>query len=92
MNRVWQLHFGQGIVSTPDNFGIRGGLPAQPALLDWLTGEFVKDGWSVKALHRLIVLSNTYRQSNTTAFETEELAELAPLIVKRRRLSAEEFT
>ena len=91
VNRVWQLHFGQGIVSTPDNFGIRGGLPAQPALLDWLTGEFVKDGWSVKALHRLIVLSNTYRQSNTTAFETEELAELAPLIVKRRRLSAEEL-
>ena len=91
VNRVWQLHFGQGIVSTPDNFGIRGGLPAQPALLDWLTGEFVNNGWSVKALHRLIVLSNTYRQSNTTAFASEELAALAPLVVQRRRLSAEEL-
>ena len=91
VDRVWQLHFGQGIVSTPDNFGIRGGSPAQPALLDWLTGEFVNNGWSVKALHRLIVLSNTYRQSNTTAFASEELAALAPLVVQRRRLSAEEL-
>ena len=62
VNRVWQLHFGQGIVATPDNFGTRGRRPDHPELLDWLTMQFIESGWSVKKLHRLIVLSNTYRQ------------------------------
>lgn len=65
VNRVWQLHFGRGIVGTPDNFGTRGELPSDPDLLDWLASQFIEGGWSVKQLHRLIVLSNTYRMANS---------------------------
>ena len=62
-NRVWQLHFGQGLVPTPNDFGATGSRPTHPELLDWLASEFIAGGWSVKALHRLIVSSATYRQS-----------------------------
>jgi cytochrome c553 len=61
VNRVWQWHFGKGLVATPSNFGLRGEAPTHPELLDWLASEFVRGGWSVKRLHRLIVLSRTYR-------------------------------
>lgn len=64
VNRIWQHHFGQGIVSTPGNFGLAGDPPTHPELLDWLAVEFVRQGWSVKALHRLIVTSETYRRSS----------------------------
>jgi hypothetical protein len=63
VNRIWQLHFGTGLVSTPDDFGIRGALPSHPELLDTLAVEFVESGWDRKALQRRIVLSATYRQS-----------------------------
>ena len=63
VNRVWQGHFGTGLVETPSDFGRSGAAPSHPELLDWLAGEFVHGGWSVKHLHRLIVLSATYRQS-----------------------------
>ena len=63
VNRVWRMHFGRGIVATPEDFGSQGKLPTHPELLDWLTDRFVKDGWDVKALHRRIVLSATFRQS-----------------------------
>ncbi|MSR52541.1 MAG: DUF1553 domain-containing protein [Gemmataceae bacterium] len=63
VNRVWQHHFGRGIVGTPNDFGLRGEKPTHPELLDWLATEFVASGWKIKDLHRLIVLSNTYRQS-----------------------------
>ena len=63
-NRVWAWHFGTGLVSTPSDFGTRSDPPTHPALLDWLADRFVRDGWSVKALHRRIVLSATYRQSS----------------------------
>ncbi len=63
-NRVWHLHFGQGIVSTPNDFGVSGTRPTHPELLDWLASKFIERGWSVKALHRLIVNSATYRQSS----------------------------
>jgi hypothetical protein len=63
VNRVWQHHFGTGLVATSDNFGVRGERPAHPELLDWLAGEFVANGWSVKKLHRLILLSSTYQTS-----------------------------
>jgi hypothetical protein len=63
-NRVWQGHFGAGIVPTPSDFGTNGQRPSHPELLDWLAGEFVRSDWSVKHLHRLIVLSAAYRQSN----------------------------
>ena len=58
VNRVWRWHFGQGLVRTADNFGLLGEKPTHPELLDWLARRFVEDGWSVKALHRLIVLSS----------------------------------
>jgi hypothetical protein len=63
VNRVWQHHFGQGLVRTPGNFGALGERPDLPALLDWLATRFVERGWSLKALHREILLSSTYRQS-----------------------------
>ena len=63
-NRVWHLHFGQGIVSSPNDFGASGAKPTHPELLDWLAMKFIESGWSVKALHRLIVTSATYRQSS----------------------------
>jgi mono/diheme cytochrome c family protein len=65
VNRVWHHHFGTGIVSTPGDFGTNGGSPSHPHLLDWLARQFIKDGWSIKALHRRILLSNTYRQAST---------------------------
>ncbi|MEM7235163.1 MAG: DUF1549 and DUF1553 domain-containing protein, partial [Planctomycetota bacterium] len=61
VNRVWQWHFGRGIVSTPSDFGPRGEAPTHPKLLDWLTSDFIASGWSVKSLHRRIVLSKTYQ-------------------------------
>ena len=64
-NRVWHLHFGQGLVTTPNDFGVSGARPSHPELLDWLAAKFIESGWSVKALHRLIVNSATYRQSST---------------------------
>ena len=64
VNRVWHLHFGQGLVSTPNDFGASGAGPSHPELLDWLAGQFIKSGWSVKALHRLILTSATYQQSS----------------------------
>ncbi len=63
-NRIWQGHFGMGIVDTPSDFGRSGGKPSHPELLDWLANELVYGGWSLKHLHRLMVLSATYRQSN----------------------------
>jgi hypothetical protein len=67
VNRVWQQHFGRGLVATPNDFGLAGGRPSHPELLDWLASEFVRDGWSLKKLHRLIVTSATYRQSSGAA-------------------------
>ncbi len=63
VNRVWRWHFGRGIVATPNNFGEQGARPTHPELLDWLAGEFIRSGWSVKALHRLIMNSNAYRMA-----------------------------
>jgi hypothetical protein len=64
VNRVWHLHFGQGLVATPNDLGASGDPPSHPELLDWLAVKFIQSGWSVKALHRLIVNSNTYRQAS----------------------------
>jgi len=64
VNRIWQGHFGRGLVPTPSDFGNNGMPPSHPELLDWLAGEFVGSGWSVKHLHRLIVMSETYRQGS----------------------------
>src|SRR5262249_9048782 len=63
-NRVWQYHFGRGIVRSASNFGLHGDRPTHPELLDWLAAEFVPRGWRLKALHRLILTSNAYRMSS----------------------------
>jgi uncharacterized protein DUF1553/uncharacterized protein DUF1549/cytochrome c len=65
VNRIWQGHFGTGLVQTPSDFGRMGIKPTHPELLDWLAAEFIRSGWSVKHMHRLIVMSETYRQSSS---------------------------
>ena len=67
VNRIWQHHFGTGLVTTPGNFGSNGTPPTHPELLDWLATEFVQRGWSLKAMHRLIMTSSVYRQSSRAA-------------------------
>ena len=64
-NRIWQHHFGRGIVATPSDFGFNGARPTHPELLDWLAAELVRGGWRLKGLHRRIVLSSAYRQAST---------------------------
>ncbi len=63
VNRIWEFRMGRGLMADPNNFGVLGGMPSHPELLDWLATRFVRDGWSVKAIDRLIVLSHAYRQS-----------------------------
>lgn len=64
VNRIWSYHFGRGIVPTPSDFGMKGEKPSHPELLDWLTAEFTRTGWSIKSLHRLIMASSVYQQSS----------------------------
>jgi cytochrome c553 len=91
VNRLWQHHFGEGLVRTPGDFGLRGEAPTHPELLDWLATEFVESGWSVKKLHRLILLSSAYRQKSD---DVEKAAAVDPenrLLwrMNRRRLEFE---
>ncbi|WP_294396058.1 DUF1549 and DUF1553 domain-containing protein [Prosthecobacter sp.] len=65
VNRIWQHHFGRGLVSTPSDFGKQGTAPSHPELLDWLARRFIDSGWSIKAMHRLIMLSETYQQMSS---------------------------
>lgn len=92
MNRLWMWHFGRGIVATPSDFGSLSGGPSHPELLDWLANRFVEEKWSIKAMHRLIVTSQTYRQ--TSVWENKKAKDLDPentLVwrFRRQRLSAE---
>ncbi len=75
VNRVWQYHFGKGLVKTPSDFGFNGGLPSHPELLDWLATDFVRHGWSIKHLHRRIMQSAAYQQSSAG---NQRAAELDP--------------
>jgi len=75
VNRIWEQYFGRGIVETSEDFGAQGERPTHPELLDWLATEFMRQGWSMKAMHRLIVTSATYRQSSTV---TPDLLERDP--------------
>ena len=67
VNRIWQHHFGRGLVATPNDFGKTGAAPSNPALLDWLAGEFIRGGWRLKPMHRLIMTSGAYRQSSAAS-------------------------
>ncbi|MEP7337287.1 MAG: DUF1549 and DUF1553 domain-containing protein [Acidobacteriota bacterium] len=92
-NRIWHYHFGRGLVGTPSDFGLMGERPTNPALLDWLAATFVEQGWSIKKMHRLIMLSSAYQQSS--AFN-EEAAKVDPdnkLLwrFQRQRLTGEEI-
>lgn len=92
VNRVWQYHFGRGLVATPSDFGTRSGLPTHPALLDWLAAEFVEKGWSLKQLHRLLMTSEVYRQQSVPSKEEAERDPQNLLLshFSRRRLNADE--
>jgi hypothetical protein len=72
VNRVWQFHLGEGLVRTPSDFGVMGDKPTHPELLDWLADWFVREGWSIKKLHRLILTSNTYRMSKRSKADYQE--------------------
>jgi hypothetical protein len=92
VNRIWQWHFGRGIVETPNDFGAMGELPTHPELLDWLATTFVDDGWSIKDLHRLMMNSSVYCQSSQFASQRHVAADPDNRLLwrmHRRRLEAE---
>lgn len=92
VNRIWQYHFGRGIVDSPNDFGRMGSLPSHPELLDWLAVEFRDNGQSLKRLHKLLVLSSTYRQVSSHNDENAVIDSGNTFLwrMNRRRLSAEE--
>jgi len=93
VNRVWQYHFGRGLVKTASDFGRLGEPPTHPELLDWLTLRFLEEGWHLKPLHRLILTSATYRQSALTANQAAEKADPQNQLLWRaniRRLDAQQ--
>lgn len=91
VNRLWQQHFGTGIVKTVEDFGSQGSWPSHPDLLDWLAVEFMESGWNVKHMHRLMVMSATYRQASHTSHELQEQDPENHLLARgpRFRLDAE---
>lgn len=93
VNRVFQHHFGRGLVRTTSDFGIQGTAPTHPELLDWLAGHFVQDGWSLKRLHRLILTSQSYQASATPTAEALKADPANDLFSRfeMRRLTAEEI-
>jgi hypothetical protein len=96
VNRIWQYHFGRGLVKTPNDFGVRGSMPTHPELLDYLASEFIKSNWSIKAMHRLIMNSATYQQSSEMDPAVSQRASQSDLTdeyisFQRRRLDAEEI-
>ena len=92
VNRIWQHHFGRGIVSTIDNFGKMGELPTHPELLDWLAVEFMQRGWSIKEMHRLIMTSEAYRMSSQFVDDDNLAKDAANLYLwrfRQQRMEAE---
>ncbi len=86
VNRIWQRYFGVGLVETENDFGTQGAPPSHPELLDWLATEFIREKWSMKALHRLIVTSATYRQSSHVRPDLEVSDPLNKLLARQARL------
>lgn len=91
VNRIWYHHFGAGLVASLENFGVKGDRPSHPELLDWLAVEFVKRGWSIKAMHRLMMNSRTYRQSSRITEDRWKIDPQNRLLSRMplRRMSAE---
>lgn len=89
VNRIWQEHFGKGLVETENDFGIQGTLPTHPELLDWLAMELIRQGWDIKQLHRSIVTSATYRQSSALRKELREKDPNNRLLGRQHRLRLE---
>lgn len=91
VNRIWHHHFGTGIVSTLENFGVKGERPSHPELLDWLAVEFIERGWSIKEVHRLMMNSRAYRQSSRITDERQQLDPQNRLLSRMtlRRMNAE---
>ncbi|MBM3872841.1 MAG: DUF1549 domain-containing protein [Verrucomicrobia bacterium] len=86
VNRVWQVYFGRGLVETENDFGLQGARPTHPELLDWLATEFSRQGWSMKALHRLIVTSSAYRRASNARPDLDESDPLNRLLTRQSRL------
>lgn len=93
VNRLWQHHFGRGIVRSPNNFGIQGDRPTHPELLDWLASEFMAQGWHLKAMHRLIMTSQVYQRASAGRAEALAKDPMNQLFWRfdMRRLTAEEI-
>ena len=89
VNRIWQQYFGRGLVETENDFGTQGSLPSHPELLDWLATELVAREWSLKAMHRLIVTSATYRQSSRARPDLETVDPVNRLLARQSRLRLE---
>ena len=93
VNRLWQWHFGTGLVNTPSDFGFGGGRPSHPQLLDWLAKEMANRNWSLKAMHRLIVTSETYKQRSSTdvqhVAETKGKEEATPSYIDPTKIDAD---
>jgi hypothetical protein len=91
VNRIWHYHFGQGLMRNPSDFGFNGGRPSHPELLDWLATKFMAGGWRAKQIHRLIMLSSAYRQSNRIDSRAAEIDGTNSLLwhFRSRRLEAE---
>ena len=86
MNRIWMHYFGRGLVETEEDFGTQGTPPTHPELLDWLAGEFIRRGWSLKEMHRLIVTSNTYRQSSKFRADLKDKDPRNLLLARQERI------
>jgi hypothetical protein len=94
VNRIWHWHFNRGLVNTPDNFGTTGQLPSHPELLDWLTTDFMDHGWSIKHLHRRILLSSVYQLSSGSLNQKAKERDPSNRLYwkkDRRRMNAETF-
>ena len=89
VNRVWQVYFGRGLVETENDFGTLGSAPTHPELLDWLSLEFQRGGWSLKKLHRLIVTSQTYQQSSKQRDDLKQVDPQNYLLARQTRLRLE---
>lgn len=89
VNRIWQHHFGRGLVTSPSNFGTTGVRPTHPGLLDWLAGEFVARGWRVKTMHKLLLLSAAYQQASAASGEALAIDPENTLFSRQNRMRLE---